>query len=75
MSTTYRRRRRFLPTISQVLDAAKNLPEATENPDKTVQVQYTDGNREHTLVYRSVKCSTPGGLEFRWIYDGKLLIG
>jgi hypothetical protein len=66
---------RFLPTLSQIREAAEQLPEAedAERDEITISVNGSTAERKYTFERVRFK-SRSRGLMYRWVYSGKVMV-
>ena len=63
---------RFIPTLERVRESAQTLPPAAEFPDETIDVPLSNGR---VLQYRKLKIKLHEGKIYRWVYEGKVIVG
>ena len=70
-----KRENRFLPTLSQVQEAAQSLPDPESYHDDTYETGADDWNNRYSITFKRVRfASRQGKRTYRWIYDGKIMV-
>lgn len=62
---------RYIPSLNQIELCAKELPLAQTWREGSCQVPLSPSR---AITFRRVKFKTSAGTEYRWIYEGKILI-
>ncbi|MGJ3243696.1 MAG: hypothetical protein ACFE0O_12195 [Opitutales bacterium] len=66
---------RFLPTLSQVREAADQLPDAETSKTDEMTVKLNGSESKRTITFERVPFkSRTRGLIFRWVYTGKVMV-
>ncbi len=66
---------KFVPTIANILDCAKKLPEAKGYKSQTADIPL-EGKKGLSLTFERIKyVAKDGESEARWSYKGRILIG
>lgn len=71
---TYRKSTKFMPNLTQLQDAAKELPDPEIWPEESYSCPVEVDGKQKTIEF-AIKTITRGSKETpRWIYEGKILI-
>ncbi len=66
---------RFLPSLNQIRLAAKELPDPEIWPGEDYIVPLESASSVYEVTFQRIKFrSKRSGTNYRWIYDGKLLV-
>lgn len=66
---------RFLPSLSQINEAAKELPDPELWPEKEYSVPISGNSKLYELTFRRIPFrDKEGNKTHRWIYEGKMLV-
>lgn len=72
---THHNHLKFVPTISNITDCAKKLPEAKGYKSQTVDIP-VEGKTGLNLTFERIKYVGKDGVpQARWSYKGRILIG
>ena len=69
-----RKPKKFLPNLSQLQEAVKELPDPAEWPESTYTHTVTVDDRERRLEFVRKRISRGSESIWRWIYEGRVLI-
>lgn len=65
---------RFLPSLKQIHEASKSLPDPVEWPDDLYVVTIKAKEKTVGIEFKRIKFTVSGERSHRWIYEGKVLI-
>ena len=65
---------KFVPDLTQLGNATKDLPNAEIWPDKTYTCAITVNGRQKTMEFTRKKVTRGSAHPHRWVYEGKVLI-
>jgi len=69
-------KKRFLPSLDQVRQAAKELPDPAKHDSDQLTVGVKVGSSTRDLVFTRIKFNSGSkGTVHKWVYDGKVLVG
>ncbi len=70
-----KRENRFLPTLSQVQEAAECLPDPESFKGDTFETGSEDWNDKYSITFKRVRfASRTGQKTYRWVYEGKIMV-
>lgn len=62
---------RYIPSLQRIIECARELPAAGACHDDTYQVPVPGGK---SVFFRRIRFKRSGGIEYRWVYEGKVLV-